>query len=392
MDALCLGFSFFARIALPPPQGSTISHYRVEWDVRADFTSISSTGSDSTAGTSMSIAGYYDTRAIRNNGSSLSCQSSNCTFAVGAEVQTLDVYSGDTNELSSGEYRLSYTTGSVADGTDSTVTSDCVSFDATYDELGIAVENVTGSSVIVAREKITDPGYGYRYWVTFMGAAVIGDVPALEATDFSGDNGTCSSWSVVTGSSSGVDVTAATTQQHVSVATQVNRCIYFAFNKLQPEVPILYVFLDGAMIGARRNGLITIVQNTHSCIPPRRSAGRRLTTDIYYGLRPDLRCCFRTRREHQPRAIRISETFSHVFSCQNFRHRQIRRIVTVSTVASTWHVVLFPRDVIWNRGNNYCPVGDQSTLYCPPRLGGRRLPVPGHAILRAGVRRQLRRG
>lgn len=169
----------------------------------------------------MSTAGYYDARAIRNNGSSLSCQSNNCTFAVGAEVQTLDVYSGDTNELSSGEYRLSYTTGSVEDGTNSTLTSDCISFNATYDELSTAVESVAGSSVIVARERITDPGYGYRYWVTFMGAAVIGDVPALEATDFSGDNGTCSAWSVVTGYSSGVDVTAVTTQQHVSVATQV---------------------------------------------------------------------------------------------------------------------------------------------------------------------------
>lgn len=36
-------------------------------------------------------------------------QSSNCTFAVGTEVQTLDVYSGDTNELAQGEYRLNYT-------------------------------------------------------------------------------------------------------------------------------------------------------------------------------------------------------------------------------------------------------------------------------------------
>lgn len=50
---------------------------------------------------------------------------------------------------------------------------------------------------------------------------MIGDVPKLEATDFSGDDGNCSSWSVVTGSSNGTDVTAATTQQSVSVATQV---------------------------------------------------------------------------------------------------------------------------------------------------------------------------
>lgn len=183
----------------------------------------------------MSTAGYYDARAIRNNGSSLSCQSNSCTFAVGAEVQTLDVYSGDTNELASGEYRLSYTTGSVADGTNSTVTSDCVSFNATYDELGTAVESVTGSSVMVAREEISDPGYGYRYWVTFIGAAVIGDVPDLEATDFSGDNGTCSAWSVVTGSSSGVNDTTATTQQHVSVATQVNKCVVNVYS-LVPNI------------------------------------------------------------------------------------------------------------------------------------------------------------
>lgn len=50
-------------------------------------------------------------------------QSSNCTFALGAEVQTLDIYSGDTNELASGEYRLRYTT-TADDGVVSTSTSE----------------------------------------------------------------------------------------------------------------------------------------------------------------------------------------------------------------------------------------------------------------------------
>lgn len=50
-------------------------------------------------------------------------QSSNCTFALGAEVQTLDIYSGDTNELASGEYRLRYTT-TADDGVVSASTSE----------------------------------------------------------------------------------------------------------------------------------------------------------------------------------------------------------------------------------------------------------------------------
>lgn len=58
-----------------------------------------------------------------------------------------------------------------------------------------------------------------------MGAAVIGNVPSLEVTDYSGDSGNCSSWSVVTGFSNGTDVTATTTQQQVFVSTQV-RSIY----------------------------------------------------------------------------------------------------------------------------------------------------------------------
>lgn len=114
----------------------------------------------------------------------------------------------------------------MEDGTNSTTISDCVPFNATYDELASAVGSIVAnstSSVLVARERITDPGYGYRYWVTFVGAAVIGDVNTLEVADFSGEGngGTCSNWSVVTGSSGGVDVTAETTQHHVSVATQV---------------------------------------------------------------------------------------------------------------------------------------------------------------------------
>lgn len=51
-------------------------------------------------------------------------QSSNCTFALGAEIQTLDVYSGDTHELASGEYRLQYTATASDDRTDVTTTSE----------------------------------------------------------------------------------------------------------------------------------------------------------------------------------------------------------------------------------------------------------------------------
>lgn len=50
-------------------------------------------------------------------------QSSNCTFAMGTEVQTLDVYSGDTNELAEGEYRLNYTNTIDDEGTTYTSTS-----------------------------------------------------------------------------------------------------------------------------------------------------------------------------------------------------------------------------------------------------------------------------
>lgn len=42
----------------------------------------------------------------------------------------------------------------------------CIAFNASYEDLTTAVEGVTNSSVLVARERITDPGYGYRYWVS----------------------------------------------------------------------------------------------------------------------------------------------------------------------------------------------------------------------------------
>lgn len=74
--------------------------------------------------------------------------------------------------------------------------------------------------------------------ITFVGASTIGDVPALEATDYSGDDGNCSSWSVVTGYSNGTDVTAATTQQSVSISTQVGpaaSCVYRVLRR--PAVP-----------------------------------------------------------------------------------------------------------------------------------------------------------
>lgn len=75
---------------------------------------------------------------------------------------------------------------------------------------------------------------------------MIGDVPALEATDYSGDNGSCSPWSVVTGFSNG-SATALTTQQHVSVSTQVRvtahwKCATEAFLGLGWDV-FLLVFL-----------------------------------------------------------------------------------------------------------------------------------------------------
>lgn len=54
-----------------------------------------------------------------------------------------------------------------------------------------------------------------------MGAAVIGNVPTLEVTDYSGGDGNCSSWSIINGFSNGTDVTVLTTQQQVYVSTQV---------------------------------------------------------------------------------------------------------------------------------------------------------------------------
>ena len=42
----------------------------------------------------------------------------------------------------------------------------CIAFNASYDDLATAVESITNSSILVARERITDPGYGYRYWVS----------------------------------------------------------------------------------------------------------------------------------------------------------------------------------------------------------------------------------
>lgn len=191
-------------------EGTPISHYRVEWDVRADFNSTGTEDSSTTAGTDMSTAGFYDVRAIANDDTVLSCDTS-CAFAVGAEVQTLDVYSGDSNALTGGEYLLSFTSGEPDN--EVTETSACIAHDATAGELETAVGSITGSSVLVARETITDPGLGYRYWITFVGAAVIGDVQALEVTD-----NTCAGWRVV-------DAVTVTTQHHVSVETQVNSIV-----------------------------------------------------------------------------------------------------------------------------------------------------------------------
>ena len=184
-------------------QGSEISHYRVEWDVRADF---NSTDAD------MSTAGFYDVRALANDDIALTCDdASPCAFALGAEVQTLDVYSGDTNPLDGGEYGLSFTAGEA--GSTPAISPSCIEYNAEAGVLEAAIELLTGSSggdVLVARETITDPGPGYRYWITFVGAAVIGDVQELDYTDTAG--GTCAQWEV-----DGV----ATTQHQLHVETQV---------------------------------------------------------------------------------------------------------------------------------------------------------------------------
>lgn len=199
-----------ARESKTQCKGSTISYYRVQWDVRADFTSAGNATEDSSAAadTNMSTAGFYDVRAIEGDGVVPSCETVSCTFAVGAEVQTLDVYSGDTNPLASGQYHLSFTTGSAENGDEATaIFNSCIEYDASAGDLETALNLITVSNVLVAREAITDPGPGYRYWVTFVGAAVIGNVRALEITD------DCGSWTVSTG--------ATTTQHHLSVKTQV---------------------------------------------------------------------------------------------------------------------------------------------------------------------------
>ncbi|CAM9203436.1 unnamed protein product, partial [Choristocarpus tenellus] len=129
-----------------------------------------------------SVAGLYDIRAIRNNGSTLPCYVTNCSFPLGVEVQILDVYSGDTNPLVGGEYRLQY----LAEGSNNISTSSCIAYNANFSDVRQAVENIIKSSVSVSRESISDPGYGYRYWITFIGAGVRGNVSSLTPTDFVG--------------------------------------------------------------------------------------------------------------------------------------------------------------------------------------------------------------
>lgn len=205
-------------------QGSAISHYRIEWGVRADF---NSSGTEDGSAT----AGFYDVRAIANDNTALTCDTTSpCAFALGAEVQTLDVYSADTNPLTGGQYRLGFTTGEV--GSESTTASaSCIEFDATAGELETAVGSITGSRVLVARETITDPGVGYRYWVTFVGAAVIGDVRALEITDTAGVN--CDPWTV----DNGVNAATPTTQHHLSVETQASQTCWMSLK--QPRLNAL---------------------------------------------------------------------------------------------------------------------------------------------------------
>lgn len=55
---------------------------------------------------------------------------------------------------------------------------------------------------------------------------MIGDVQELQVTDYHGDGGNCSSWSVVAGFHNGSSVLAVTTQQQASVSTQARTMVY----------------------------------------------------------------------------------------------------------------------------------------------------------------------
>jgi hypothetical protein len=109
--------------------GSAILYYHLEWDTDPYFH----------FGTP---AGSYAARAISQNGSPLPCALANCTFALGAEVQVLRVYSGDGNTLAAGAYAL------ASSATAGAATTACVNYDATYQDLETALNALLGANVL----------------------------------------------------------------------------------------------------------------------------------------------------------------------------------------------------------------------------------------------------
>jgi len=112
--------------------GSDILFYDVEWDTDPYFHF-------------GEAAGSYAARAITQDGAPLPCNLANCTFALGAEVQVLQVYSGDGNYLSAGAYAL-------AMSDEEETTTACINYDATYrtleDELNALLDDKVGESFL----------------------------------------------------------------------------------------------------------------------------------------------------------------------------------------------------------------------------------------------------
>ncbi|CAM9321423.1 unnamed protein product, partial [Phaeothamnion confervicola] len=176
--------------------GATVESYLIEWSSKADF--------------DVGSGGGFAWRALHNNGTAKSCAVSNCSFALGAEVQILDVYSGDGNVLAAGEYQLLWKPAD--DNGAASNRSSCISFNVSYDDLATELTALVNATVTVSREEITLPGPGNRYWITFLGAGARGDVPQLIPLD---DPSGCEAWEVRTS----LNATVATTRQQVAVAT-----------------------------------------------------------------------------------------------------------------------------------------------------------------------------
>ena len=100
--------------------GATILGYTVQWDTDPAFGSEAAGASGQISLTS-SVAGTYDIRAVQTDGSALPCTMSNCSFALGAEVQVLRVYGGGTDPLTAGSYTLQFA--------DTGLTTECIAYD-----------------------------------------------------------------------------------------------------------------------------------------------------------------------------------------------------------------------------------------------------------------------